>query len=85
MKATAAILSVRCWRQDHSFGVELRDRGRTFDPALIPQPIVTGSLDQRRLGGLGLYLMHKIMDEVRFQFGEDENVLIMVKHNAVST
>jgi anti-sigma regulatory factor (Ser/Thr protein kinase) len=60
--------------------VTLRDWGTSFDPQAVPAPDVTASLEQRRLGGLGLFLIHQVMDDVSFAFdAEGGNVLTMVK------
>lgn len=65
------------------FEVVILDHGQSFDPAAIPQP---GSIDPEQLdilqeGGLGLYFMRKLMDEVRFEFVPgDGNRLVMIKH-----
>jgi len=64
----------------------LRDCGQPFDPAQIPDPNIKAELQDRELGGLGLYFIHQLMDEVDFQFlppeGSDPgcNILKMVKH-----
>jgi anti-sigma regulatory factor (Ser/Thr protein kinase) len=43
-------------------------------------PDVATPLDQRPLGGMGLFLMREVMDQVSFQFeGENGNRLTMVK------
>ena len=61
--------------------VTLLDWGEPFDPASIPTPDVTASLDQRPLGGLGLFLMRQLMDEVHFEFDADRgNRLTMAKN-----
>ena len=63
-------------------GVEatVRDWGRAFDPQAIPLPDVTAPLEGRRLGGLGLYLVRKVMDHVYFAFDEKNgNVVTMIK------
>jgi serine/threonine-protein kinase RsbW len=63
-------------------GVEatVRDWGRAFDPQAIPIPDVTAPLEGRRLGGLGLYLVRKVMDHVHFAFDEKNgNVVTMIK------
>jgi len=63
--------------------IEIRDRGRPFDPAQVSLPqIDTGKddLDEVQIGGLGLYFMRKLMDEVTFHFNEKSgNRLTMVK------
>jgi serine/threonine-protein kinase RsbW len=66
--------------------VALRDHGRPFDPSRVPEPDINASLEERREGGLGLYLIRKLMDEVHFEFTPDSgNVLIMVKHKETSS
>jgi serine/threonine-protein kinase RsbW len=63
--------------------VEIRDRGRPFDPEQVPVPRIepgSSDLDSMRVGGLGLFFMRKLMDEVTFEFdAESGNCLTMVK------
>jgi len=64
------------------FEVVIRDSGQPFDPADIPMPNVGAltDLDELSEGGLGLYFMRKLMDEVRFEFVPGQgNVLTMTK------
>ena len=61
--------------------VVLRDYGSPFDPSSVPEPNVNAALEDRDEGGLGLYLIRRLMDEVHFEFTLDSgNVLTMVKH-----
>jgi serine/threonine-protein kinase RsbW len=63
------------------FVVTLRDRGRQFDPESVPPPDISSPLEERQVGGLGLYLITRLMDEARFDFHPQEgNVLTMVKY-----
>lgn len=79
---------VECTCRDtrQSLVIELRDCGQPFDPTIVPNPDLTSNLEDRDIGGLGLYFMHEMMDEVSFQFYEDAraerncNLLTMVKH-----
>lgn len=60
--------------------VVIRDWGATFDPRTVPIPDVTAPLQQRSPGGLGLFLMRQLMDQVDFQFdAERGNTLTMMK------
>jgi serine/threonine-protein kinase RsbW len=60
--------------------VTVRDWGKTFDPQGVPTPDVTAPLEQRPLGGLGLYLVQQLMDQVRFEFdAETGNTVTMLK------
>lgn len=66
--------------QEEELVVTLRDEGRPFDPEAVPEPNLSANLEERTGGGLGLYLIRKIMDEVDFDFeSEAGNVLTMVK------
>jgi serine/threonine-protein kinase RsbW len=58
----------------------LRDHGRPFDVSKVPIPDVDADLKDRRIGGLGIFIMKKLMDDVRFEaLGKSGNVLTMVK------
>jgi serine/threonine-protein kinase RsbW len=64
------------------FEVVIRDSGRPFDPTGVPLPNVSDPADLDRLneGGLGLYFMRKLMDDVRFEFVPGQgNTLTMMK------
>jgi serine/threonine-protein kinase RsbW len=73
-------IEVTVERTGQSIEVVIRDWGRAFDPAQVPQPALDIPLEQRSLGGLGLYLVRQVMDDVRFEFDEDRgNSVTMVK------
>jgi serine/threonine-protein kinase RsbW len=74
---------IECTCQINAQGlkVTLKDHGSSFDPSDIPEPDFDTSLEERGVGGLGLFLIRKLMDEVRFESQPDfGNVLTMVKH-----
>lgn len=65
---------------DNGVRVVIRDWGVPFDPSVVPTPDVAAPLEERPLGGLGLFLMQQTMDEVDFRFDADGgNTLTMVK------
>jgi serine/threonine-protein kinase RsbW len=69
-----------CMVNNSGLTVILRDYGRPFDPASMPEPDLCASLEDRQARGLGLYLIRQLMDKVRFEFTADSgNVLTMVK------
>ena len=62
--------------------IVIHDHGDPYDPESVPEPRVGDSagLDSMQEGGLGLYFMRKLMDEVRFSFAPGHgNTLYMVK------
>ena len=59
--------------------ITLRDHGRPFNPTAIGFTDLDRPLQDRPVGGMGLHLMHRLMDEVRFSFDYHGNTLVMVK------
>ncbi|MDR3610553.1 MAG: ATP-binding protein [Ignavibacteriaceae bacterium] len=49
-----------------TFTVEIIDYGKSFDPNIVPNPDLQKYVDQGRVGGLGMYLMKTLMDEVKY-------------------
>lgn len=70
-------------RRGRDVVITVHDHGRPFTPSEIARPDLTLPLEQRPIGGLGLYIIYQLMDEVRFTFTEDGNTLVMVKRNAI--
>lgn len=62
-------------------GWELRmtDRGIPFNPLLRSSPRVDLSVDERGIGGLGIHLVRQVMDDIRYERLNEENVLMMTK------
>jgi anti-sigma regulatory factor (Ser/Thr protein kinase) len=48
--------------------ITLINWGKPFDPASIPPPDLNATLEDRKIGGLGMYLIRKLMDEVSYSF-----------------
>jgi serine/threonine-protein kinase RsbW len=63
--------------------ITLHDHGRPFKPSEIAPPDLTLPLEERPIGGLGLYIIYQLMDDVQFSFTDDGNTLVMVKRNAI--
>lgn len=68
---------------DNQLTVTLRDQGRRFDPEQVPDPDITSPLEERQAGGLGIFLMGRLMDTVQFDFDDQHgNLLTMTKQIA---
>ena len=72
---------LRCWFEGQHFHVQLTDWGKGFSMEDVPAPILSGPLSERKTGGLGLYFMQQMMDEIHFESDRSGNVLHMVKHD----
>ena len=58
---------------------KLIDSGKEFDPTTRPEVDVTLSVEDRPIGGLGIFFMRKIMETVEYQRIDGKNILTMVK------
>lgn len=66
-------------RQGDALVFEIKDRGEAFDPTQVGEPDVTLPAEERQLGGLGLFLIRKIMDGVHYRRIQDTNILTLTK------
>ncbi|MFI3333382.1 MAG: SpoIIE family protein phosphatase [Rikenellaceae bacterium] len=57
----------------------ISDSGVEFDPTQVEEADVTLSAEERGIGGLGIYLIRQIMDDVKYQRIENKNVLTIKK------
>jgi anti-sigma regulatory factor (Ser/Thr protein kinase) len=59
--------------------IRIEDSGVAFDPLARPDPDVTVPLEERPIGGLGIFMVKQIMDRVSYERADGRNVLTMVK------
>jgi len=52
-----------------------RDNGKKFDPLTVPPPDLDATLEDRPVGGLGLFLVKKMSSELRYNFADGFNQL----------
>lgn len=57
--------------------LEIRDRGTPFDPLSISDPELSAHLSDRKVGGLGVFFMRKMADDLRYHRNGDANVLTL--------
>ena len=57
----------------------LTDTGKEFDPTMAPETDITLSADERQIGGLGIFLIRQIMNEVKYERIDGKNVLTLEK------
>lgn len=63
----------------HGIEITLADSGSPYDPLAREDPDITLSAEEREIGGLGVFMVKKIMDEVRYEYVDGQNVLTMRK------
>ena len=72
-------LELTVYKRDNRLIFKLVDSGKEFDPTLQPEADVTLSLEERPIGGLGIFLIRRIMQAVDYQRIDGKNILTMVK------
>ena len=59
--------------------IVLKDAGKKFNPLEQPEPDLTKSVEEREIGGLGIFLCKQMMDNVEYQYVDNCNILTMKK------
>jgi serine/threonine-protein kinase RsbW len=74
------VLELECGVEGDTIKIILTDHGEPFDPSEIPLPDLKADLSDRKIGGLGIFLMRKLMDEVHYESNSDKsNTLTLLK------
>ncbi|NWG34183.1 MAG: ATP-binding protein [Chloroflexi bacterium] len=75
------VLEISCGVKNGVITIVLVDHGQSFDPAEVPVPDLKADLAERKIGGLGIFLMRKLMDEVHYRAEpkRNRNILTMIK------
>ena len=63
----------------HMVDISFLDSGTPFDPTKITDPDVLLSAEKRCIGGLGIFMVRKTMDGMKYERAEDKNVLTIFK------
>ena len=75
-------VTVRITKESEYARIELIDNGVLFDPLAMEEPDIKSELDNRAVGGLGIFLMRRMLDEVHYSRKGDQNVLsLAVRHS----
>ena len=72
-------ISIRLTVEDDVLVAEIEDDGRSFDPLTVPEPAVHAPLRERRVGGVGIHFVRKLMHEVSYRRIADRNRLVFSK------
>jgi serine/threonine-protein kinase RsbW len=77
------MLDVSCEAAGRELTVIVHDHGKEFDMSGVRKPNLSKRLSEREVGGLGVYLMHQLMDEVHFSSSKRSgNTLTMIKRKS---
>ena len=59
--------------------ISFQDEGKPFNPLESGEPDVTLSARERKVGGLGIFLVRKSMDDVLYEYRDGKNILTIRK------
>ena len=65
---------------DNTIEFTISDNGMEFDPTARPEPDITTGVEERPIGGLGIFLIKKIMDSVTYRREKGVNILKLIKN-----
>ena len=70
---------IRYDEENQAFIFRMADQGVPFDPLETPEPDITLSAEDREIGGLGIFITRKTMDQVTYTYENGKNILTMMK------
>lgn len=56
------------------------DNGVPYDPLTTKEPDITLSAEEREIGGLGIYMVKKSMDDITYEYKDGQNILKIKKN-----
>jgi len=64
---------------DGEITAEVEDEGRPFNPLEVAEPDINKPIEERQVGGLGIYLVRKFMTNLTYERREEKNLLTLKK------
>lgn len=74
-----ATVQVEVLKEPRIVCITFIDQGIPYNPLPMPEPDTSSSVEERQLGGLGIYMVRKSMDDVSYEYREGENILTIKK------
>ena len=74
-----AVISVQKHLDPAEIIIEFRDNGIPFNPLEKEDPDVTLSAEKRKIGGLGIFMVKKNVDDIKYRRENDQNILTIMK------
>jgi anti-sigma regulatory factor (Ser/Thr protein kinase) len=79
-------IEVDCDVMGGQITIVIHDHGKEFDISTVRKPNLSRDLSEREVGGLGVFLIYKLMDEVCFKSSKETgNTLTMIKRKSGET
>ena len=72
-------IELTCEMRGAELVIAMQDHGKFFDSTKVKKPDLKADLSERQIGGLGIFLMRKLMDKVNYRSSSAGNLLTMIK------
>ena len=76
----SATIRVETSTEPRCVSITFIDSGIPYDPLAKEDPDVTLSAEKRQVGGLGIFMVKKSVDEMRYQYEDGQNILTLIKY-----
>lgn len=63
--------------------INIVDHGKPFDMMRAEAPDINAELEDRKIGGLGLFFIKELMDKVLYERIDNKNILTLIKKNSI--
>lgn len=70
--------TITCQTDDNRLIIEISDSGIPFDITQLADHDITAPAEARKIGGLGIFLIKKMMDAVTYRREQDRNILNLI-------
>jgi serine/threonine-protein kinase RsbW len=74
-------IKVTCVQHPNRFVIEIEDTGIAFDMLSLKDPDISAGICDREIGGLGVFLIRKLMDDVHYHRENGKNILHLIVQN----
>ena len=75
-----ATIRVEVSNEPLAVAITFLDHGKPYDPLAKEDPDVTLSAEERDIGGLGIFMTKKSMDNIRYEYKDGQNILRLKKN-----
>lgn len=76
-EAPGGDIVVRLNSDDTKFFIEFEDGGKAFDPLAVGDPDLTAELEERDIGGLGIFFIKRLTEDVSYRRVDNRNILAL--------
>ena len=76
---TPGTIAICCRAGPDEVIIEISDDAPAFDPLQAPEPDTSADLDDRKIGGLGIFLIRKVTDSATYRYEKAKNILTLTK------